>query len=89
MTAHTARPDHRRRLRAQRLRDSRGRVADDDEWGDGASYQAMKPCLQGRRGEVRARPLMAEELSPWHHAFPEAAGDAAFCTRSTLSAASD
>jgi choline dehydrogenase len=52
-----------------------GAPADYDEWGDGWSYESIKPYLDRAERELRVRRLGTEELSPWHRAFAEAGGD--------------
>jgi choline dehydrogenase len=52
-----------------------GAPSDYDEWGHGWSYAAIEPCLRRAERELRVRRLEPEELSPWHRAFAEAAGD--------------
>jgi choline dehydrogenase len=52
-----------------------GAPADYDEWGDGWSYEAIKPYLERAERELHVRRLEIEELSPWHRAFAEAGGD--------------
>jgi choline dehydrogenase len=51
-----------------------GAPSDYDEWGEGWSYEAIKPYLERAARELRARRLTPDELSPWHRAFAEAAG---------------
>ena len=52
-----------------------GAPADYDEWGHGWSYRAIKPYLELAARELRVRQITLDELSPWHRAFAEAAGD--------------
>ena len=52
-----------------------GAPADYDEWGHGWSYAVIKPYLERAAVEMRVRRTDADELSPWHRAFAEAAGD--------------
>ena len=54
-----------------------GAPADYDEWGDGWSYDAIKPYLRRAERQMRVRRLEPAELSPWHRAFAETCGDAA------------
>jgi choline dehydrogenase len=49
----------------------------DYEWGDGWSYEALEPYLRRAERELRVRRFQADELSPWHAAFAEAAGESA------------
>jgi choline dehydrogenase len=50
-----------------------GAPADYDEWGNGWSYDVIKPYLARAEGELRVRRLTQRELSPWHGAFAAAA----------------
>jgi choline dehydrogenase-like flavoprotein len=50
-----------------------GAPADYDEWGHGWTYDTLGPYLDRAREQLRARRLRAEELSPWHAAWAEAA----------------
>ena len=52
-----------------------GAPADYDEWGHGWSYRAIKPYLELAARELRVRQITLDELSPWHRAFAEAAGE--------------
>ena len=52
-----------------------GAPADYDEWGHGWSHAAIEPYLRRAEREVRMRRSRREELSPWHAAFADAAGD--------------
>ena len=52
-----------------------GAPADYDEWGEGWSHEAIEPYLRRAERELRVRRLRREELTPWHRAFAEAAGD--------------
>jgi choline dehydrogenase len=54
-----------------------GAPADYDEWGHGWSFAAIEPYLERARRTIRTRTLEREELSPWHRACADAAGDAA------------
>jgi choline dehydrogenase len=55
----------------------RGADADYDEWGDGWDAETMKPYLDRAEATLGTRALTVDELSPWHRAFVDAAGDAA------------
>jgi choline dehydrogenase len=52
-----------------------GAPADYDEWGHGWSHAAIEPYLRRVERELRVHTIEAAELSPWHRAFAEAAGD--------------
>jgi choline dehydrogenase len=52
-----------------------GSPADYDEWGPGWTYQELEPFLRRAERELRTRRQEADEISPWHRAFAEAAGD--------------
>jgi choline dehydrogenase-like flavoprotein len=52
-----------------------GLPEDYDEWGEGWSHAAIEPYLRRAEREMRTRVIEREELSPWHAAFAEAAGD--------------
>jgi choline dehydrogenase-like flavoprotein len=52
-----------------------GAPSDYDEWGHGWNYLAIRPYLKRAEHELRVRRLAREELSPWHGAFAEAAGE--------------
>ena len=52
-----------------------GAPADYDEWGHGWSHATIEPYLRRAEREVRMRQVEREELSPWHAAFADAAGD--------------
>jgi choline dehydrogenase len=52
-----------------------GDPADYDEWGPGWTYAELEPYLRHAERELRTRPLERTELSPWHRAFADAAGD--------------
>ena len=54
-----------------------GAPEDYDEWGHGWSHAEIEPYLRRAEREVRMRQIGREELSPWHAAFAEAAGDEA------------
>ncbi len=54
-----------------------GTPADYDEWGSGWSHSELEPCLRRAEQKLRARPFPADELSPWHRAFADAAGEGA------------
>jgi choline dehydrogenase len=51
--------------------------AADYAWGHGWSHAVIEPYLRRAERELRGRRLELEELSPWHRAFVDAAGDAA------------
>ncbi len=53
-----------------------GAPADYDEWGDGWTYDEIRPHLQRAREQLRTRPTAPAELTPWHRAFADAAPDA-------------
>jgi choline dehydrogenase len=55
----------------------RGTDADYDEWGPGWTAAELGPYLDRAEQTFRMRRVPAEDLSPWHAAFVEAAGDAA------------
>jgi choline dehydrogenase len=52
-----------------------GAPEDYDEWGPGWRYADMAPYLDRARHALGTRTFAPEELSPWHAAFAEAAGD--------------
>jgi choline dehydrogenase len=52
-----------------------GAPADYDEWGQGWSHAVIAPYLERATRELRTRTLEPEELSPWHRACAQAAGD--------------
>jgi choline dehydrogenase len=52
-----------------------GTPEDYDEWGHGWSHAAIEPYLRRAERESRMRVVEREELSPWHRAFADAAGD--------------
>ena len=52
-----------------------GAPADYDEWGHGWSHAVIEPYLERARREIRTRTLEPEDLSPWHRACAQAAGD--------------
>jgi choline dehydrogenase len=54
-----------------------GAPADYDEWGHGWSHAVVEPYLERARRMIRTRTLEPDELSPWHRACADAAGDAA------------
>ena len=54
-----------------------GAPADYDEWGHGWSQDTIEPYLRRAERQVRMRRIAREELSPWHAAFADAAGDGA------------
>ena len=53
----------------------RGAPADYDEWGPGWTYEEIAPYLDRAEATFETRRFELEELSPWHRAFVEAAGD--------------
>jgi choline dehydrogenase len=53
----------------------RGTDADYDEWGEGWRADDMRPHLERAEQQLGTRLLTLDELSPWHAAFAEAAGD--------------
>jgi choline dehydrogenase len=46
---------------------------EDYEWGDGWTYAALEPYFRRAERELRVRRFSADELSPWHRAFVDAA----------------
>ena len=52
-----------------------GAPRDYDAWGHGWSHAAIEPHLRRAERALRVRTPAPEELSPWHRAFAEAAGD--------------
>jgi choline dehydrogenase len=54
-----------------------GAPADYDEWGHGWSHAAIEPYLRRCENEMRMCVFARDELSPWHAAFADAAGDEA------------
>ena len=52
-----------------------GAPEDYDEWGPGWGYADVAPYLDRARGALGTRTFAPEELSPWHAAFAEAAGE--------------
>jgi choline dehydrogenase len=52
-----------------------GAPADYDEWGHGWSHATIEPYLRRAEQMLRVRRLGEAELSPWHGAFAQAAGD--------------
>jgi choline dehydrogenase len=52
-----------------------GAPADYDEWGHGWSHAVIEPYLERAAREIHTRTLTREELSPWHRACADAAGD--------------
>jgi choline dehydrogenase len=54
----------------------RGADADYDEWGPGWTAAELAPYLDRAEQRLGTRPLVLDELSPWHRAFIDAgAGD--------------
>jgi choline dehydrogenase len=58
-----------------------GAPADYDEWGPGWTFAELEPHLRRAETELRTRQIEHDELSPWHAAFVEAAGDDAILHR--------
>ena len=54
-----------------------GTPADYDEWGPGWSHAEVEPYLRRAEGRLRTRRFEPDEVSPWHRAFAEAAGEGA------------
>jgi choline dehydrogenase len=52
-----------------------GAPQDYDEWGPDWGYARIAPYLERARRALGTRTFTPEELSPWHAAFAEAAGD--------------
>jgi choline dehydrogenase len=52
-----------------------GAPEDYGEWGPGWGHADLVPYLERARRELGTRTFASEELSPWHAAFAEAAGD--------------
>jgi choline dehydrogenase len=50
---------------------------DYDEWGDGWRAAELRPHLDRAERQLGTRRLEHDELSPWHRAFVDAAGDEA------------
>ena len=61
-----------------------GAPADYDEWGHGWSHTVIEPYLRRAEQEMRVRVWRREELSPWHAALADAAGDEAILHRANL-----
>jgi choline dehydrogenase len=55
----------------------RGTDADYDEWGECWNAEDMRPYLDRAEIAFGTRTFEPSELTPWHRAFAEAAGDAA------------
>jgi choline dehydrogenase len=53
----------------------RGEARDYDEWPDGWRSPELEPYLDRAEAALGARFFAEEELSPWHRAFAQAAGD--------------
>jgi choline dehydrogenase len=51
----------------------RGTPSDYDEWGPGWTSDELTPYLDRAEATIRTRPTPADEISPWHRAFAEAA----------------
>jgi choline dehydrogenase len=54
----------------------RGTDADYDEWGDGWRADELRPYLDRAERQLALRTVQRGDLSPWHEAFADAAGDA-------------
>jgi choline dehydrogenase-like flavoprotein len=54
----------------------RGTDADYDEWPDGWRADDLRPYLDRAEQQLALRTVERGDLSPWHSAFAEAAGDA-------------
>ena len=54
----------------------RGTDEDYDEWGDGWRADELRPYLDRAEQQLALRQVGRDELSPWHAAFADAAGDA-------------
>ena len=52
-----------------------GAPADYDEWGEGWSHAVIEPYLRRVEQTFGMRTLSGDELSPWHHAWVETAGE--------------
>jgi choline dehydrogenase len=52
-----------------------GSAEDYDEWGPEWEYCAVEPYLDRARETLRTRLMETDELTPWHRAFADAAGD--------------
>jgi choline dehydrogenase len=52
----------------------RGTPADYDEWGLGWTNDELEPYLERAERELRVRHFEADDLSPWHAAWADAAG---------------
>jgi choline dehydrogenase len=61
-----------------------GAPADYDEWGHGWSHAVLEPYLRRAEQEMRVRVWRREELSPWHAALADAAGDEAILHRANV-----
>ena len=55
----------------------RGAPSDYDEWGAGWTNDDLTPYLDRAEVAIRTRAVGFDDLSPWHRAFQEAAGDGA------------
>jgi choline dehydrogenase-like flavoprotein len=53
----------------------KGPRADYDGWGPGWTYDELEPYLHRAEAELRTRKVEDEQVSPWHRAFLQAAGD--------------
>jgi choline dehydrogenase len=47
----------------------------DYEWGDGWTYAVLEPYFDRAERALRVRPLERDELTPWHRAWADAAGE--------------
>jgi choline dehydrogenase len=54
-----------------------GTPGDYDEWGPGWTYEEVRPYLTRAERALRTRWFEPDEVSPWHRAFADAAGDGA------------
>jgi choline dehydrogenase len=61
-----------------------GAPVDYDEWGHGWSHSVIEPYLRRAEREMRVRAWRREELSPWHAALADAAGDEAILHRANV-----
>ncbi len=59
----------------------RGTAEDYDEWGPGWSAAELTPHLDRAERQLETRVFSEDELSPWHRAFRDAAGDDAIVHR--------
>ena len=61
-----------------------GAPADYDEWGHGWNHAVIEPYLRRAEREMRVRVWRRDELSPWHAALADAAGDEAILHRANV-----